>query len=62
MLSSVRVVTSDIKGDINVSVNDMRASKRIYERMYVRVNVCASEDMSVRPCVYTITCHAHAHV
>jgi len=58
LLSSVRVMTSDMNGGMNVCVNDMRASERTCERMYVRV----SERVSVRPCVCTVTRHARAHV
>ena len=32
-----------MNGGMNVCVNDMRASERTCERMYVRVSVCASE-------------------
>ena len=62
LLSSVRVVTSDMNGGMNLCVNDMRASERTCERMYVRVSVRASERVSVRPCVCTVTRHARAHV
>ena len=34
LLASVRVVTSDMNGGMNVCVNDMRASERTCERMY----------------------------
>ena len=51
----MRVVTSDMNGSMNVSVNDMRANERTCERMYVRVSVCASKSVSVRPCVCTVT-------
>ena len=44
------------------SVNDTRASERTCERMYVRVSVRASESVSVRPCVCTVTRHARAYV
>lgn len=62
LLSSVRVVTSDRNGGMNVCVNDMRASERTCERMYVRVSLRASESVSVRPCVCTVPRHARAHV
>ena len=62
LLSSVRVVTSDMNGGMNVCVNDMRASERTCERMYVRVSVRASERVSVHPCVCTVTRHGRAHV
>ena len=51
-----------MNGGMNVCVNDMRASERTCERMYVRVSVRASESVSVRPCVCTVTRHARAHV
>ena len=60
LLSSVRVVTSDRNGGMNVCVNDMRASERTCERMYVRVSLRASESVSVRPCVCTVPRHARA--
>ena len=60
LLSSVRVVTSDMNGGMNVCVNDMRANERTCERMYVRVSVRASDSVSVRPCVCTVTRHARA--
>ena len=60
MLSSVRVVTSDMNGGMNVCVNDMRANERTCELMYVRVSVRASESVSVRPYVCTVTRHARA--
>ena len=62
LVSGVRVVTNDMNGGMNVCVNNMRASERTCERMYVRVSVRASESVSVRPCVCTVTRHARAHV
>ena len=60
----MRVVTSDMNGGMNkcACVNDMRASERTCERMYARVSVRASESVSVRPCVCTVTRHARAYV
>ena len=55
-------MTSDMNGGMNVCVNDMRASERTCEHMNVRVSVRASERVSVRPCVCTVTRHARAHV
>ena len=49
-----------MNGGMNVCVNDMRANERTCERMYVRVSVRASDSVSVRPCVCTVTRHARA--